>query len=156
MCGRNMQELPVINKSIRLTGFGLVLRDSACSDDKIRGGGRASGRCRDHDGNSCITSVQSYQERLLRQLPISWTSVSYPTHANHSHHTNVASKQPSPTHSRQCPHDRGHHEGGAHPTTSPVTITCLPTTTNCHRDHLTRYALPDILTLDQQPLQHAV
>jgi hypothetical protein len=44
MCGRNMQVLPVINKStiraLSQTGFGLALRDSASSDDKIRGGGR--------------------------------------------------------------------------------------------------------------------
>jgi hypothetical protein len=43
MCGRNMQVLPVINKStiraLSQTGFGLALRDSASSDDKIRGGG---------------------------------------------------------------------------------------------------------------------
>jgi hypothetical protein len=65
MCGRNMQVLPVINKStiraLSQTGFGLALRDSASSDDKIRGGGemRASHRCRDYDGN---TSTQASDE----------------------------------------------------------------------------------------------
>jgi hypothetical protein len=34
MCGSNMQALPVINKSTSLAGFGLALRDSACSSDK--------------------------------------------------------------------------------------------------------------------------